>query len=134
MNYPLPGSSSYATPITGVGTAYATGKKATLLLPKNANRNFTANLGGLWIWMSSIAGGAAKITFRISLDAAGDEMLVTDTEADPIYTGTTTSTDGSVVYSLNGLPIDLSVDTLYVFAKVDAGTVTIDKVQLSWGF
>jgi hypothetical protein len=133
MNYPLPGSSSHDTPIAAVGTAYATEKKATLLLPKSANRNFTANLGGLWIWMSSIS-GAAKITFRISLDAAGDEMLVTDTEADPIYTGTTTAADGSVVYSLNGLPVDLSIDTLYVFAKVDAGTVTIDKVQLSWGF
>ena len=134
MRYKLPGSTSDSTQKAGVATSYDAAKKATLSLPKNSNFNFTGNLGGLWIWMSSIAGGATKITFRISLDAAGDEMLVTDTEADPIYTGTTTATDGSVVYSLNGLPVDLDVDTLYVFFKTNAGTVAVDKVQLSWGY
>ena len=134
MRYRLPSSASDSTPKAGVATSYAAAKKATLSLPKRTNESFPAKLGGLWIWMSSIAGGATKITFRISLDAAGDEMLVTDTEADPIYTGTTTATDGSVVYSLNGLPVDLDVDTLYVFFKTNAGTVSVDKVQLSWGY
>ena len=133
MRYRLPGSTSDSTQKAGVATSYDAAKKATLSLPKNSNFNFTGNLGGLWIWMSSIS-GATKITFRISLDAAGDEMLVTDTEADPIYTGTTTATDGSVVYSLNDLPVNLDVGTLYVFFKTNAGTVAVDKVQLSWGY
>tara|TARA_R100001244_G_scaffold102266_1_gene76207 strand:+ start:73 stop:474 length:402 start_codon:yes stop_codon:yes gene_type:complete len=133
MNYPLPGSTSYDTPITAVGNTFSLAKKATFSLPINVARNFQAKLGGLWIWVSAIAGGATTLTFRIALDAAGDELLVTDTEG-ALFPGTTTALDGSIVYSLNNLPVGLSVDELYLIVKTDAGTVTIDKTQLSWGF
>jgi hypothetical protein len=133
MNYPLPGSTTYSTPIASVGTSFATAKKATLTLPRNPSRNFQTKLGGLWIWVSSIAGGATKLTFRIALDVGGDKLLLTDTEGD-IFVGTTTATKGSLVYSFLSLPVDLSINDLYLIAKTDAGSVTIDEVSLSWGF
>ena len=133
MNYPTPGSTSHDTPIASVGNSFAPTKKATLVLPKNANRNFQVKLSGVWIWMSSVAGGASQISFRLSKDAAGDELLVTDTVGS-IFSGTTTAAKGNIVYSLYNLAVDLSESSLYLIAKTNAGTVTIDKVKLSWGF
>ncbi len=133
MNYPTPGSTSHDTPIASVGNSFDPTKKATLVLPKNANRNFQVKLSGVWIWMSSVAGGASQISFRLSKDAAGDELLVTDTVGS-IFSGTTTAAKGNIVYSLNNLAVDLSESSLYLIAKTNAGTVTIDKVKLSWGF
>lgn len=117
---------------TTVNNAFDTAKKATLSLDINYRETFWGYLRGVWVYMSAISAGPAptKITMRICKDAAGDEILITDTEAD-ISTGITVANKGSVVYLLD-IPCTLSTETLYLFAKTDTGTVTIDKVVLSW--
>jgi hypothetical protein len=77
----------------------------------------------------------SKVTIRITADANGDVVLIPDTEAD-LVTGITTATTGSAMFSVD-LPCFLLESfpgngTLYVFAKVDAGTPTWSESVLAW--
>ena len=123
---------TYATPIAAVGTAYATGKAATIALGMfPPGSSFLGRLQSIIYHFSSLAGGAAAVTVRMTSDTAGDVMLLPDTTA-TITTGVTTATDGSAAYSVDldaGLD---SGDTVYMMHKVNAGTATIDKIEIVW--
>jgi hypothetical protein len=98
------------------------------------SRNWYGKLESLYIRLTSI-GAATKVTIRITADANGDVVLIPDTEAD-LVTGITTATTGSAMFSVD-LPCFLLESfpgngTLYVFAKVDAGTPTWSESVLAW--
>jgi hypothetical protein len=81
------------------------------------------------------AGTPTKVTIRVTKDAAGDVVIVPDVEA-TLVGGVTTSTTKSAVFRVD-LPIrqDLTPagnKTLYLFAKVDAGTATFAGSQIVW--
>lgn len=115
---------------TSVGTSYATAKKATLALQMPSGFPLAFHLEGLFIRLSSLNSSPTKLTIKITTDANGDEAIVTGTES-TIETGVTTATDGAVVYKID---LDYIFDSsdIYVFYKTDAGTVSVDAVELTY--
>jgi hypothetical protein len=94
---------------------------------------FNNRIEGLHVRLTSIAGGAANVTCRITADAAGDFVLMPDTEAE-ISIGITTTTSGCVAYSI-GIPffgIVNSDSKFYLWVKTDAGTVTLAQSCITW--
>ena len=115
---------------TSVGTSYDTAKKATLALLMPSGFPLAFHLEGLFIRLSSLNSSPTKLTIKITTDANGDEAIVTGTES-TIETGVTTATDGAVVYKID---LDYIFDSsdIYVFYKTDAGTVSVDAVELTY--
>jgi hypothetical protein len=114
---------------TSVGTAFDTAKKATLVLKQAPNFPFQYHLEGIFIRVSSIS-TATKLSIALSLDSGGDEMIVTSTES-TITTGVTTAAKGATVYKID-LDYVFDSGTVFLFAKTDAGTVSIDAVELTY--
>lgn len=122
--------STDSTQKTGISTSYDAAKKATLtlIMPNGYPLNF--HLEGLFVQMSSLASSPTKLTARITTDADGDKAIVTGTESE-IEVGVTTSTDGSAVYRID---VDYIFESapVYVFFKTDAGTVSVDSVEMTY--
>ena len=130
MSRPSPFKAEDDVAKASVGSSFDAAKKATLSLDVDYRESFFGSWEGVWIYVSSIASSPTKLTCRICTDANGDDIVITDTQAD-LSVGITTATKGSVVYKID-LPIVLSTQTVYLFAKTDTGTVTIDKVVMTW--
>ncbi len=104
----------------------------------NQNRNWYGILEGIFITLTSPgAPSATKVTVRVCADAAGDEVLIPDTEA-TLVAGVTTTTIQSAAYSVK-LPVFQNLSfpgngTIYLFAKVDnAGTAPVfTRSTLTW--
>ena len=136
------------TSVTSVGTAFDVTKfhlhdlipdqtfpnSAPNRLPGVTRKTlFNNRIEGLHVRVTSIAASAAKLTCRITADAAGDFTLMPDTEA-TISTGITTSTSGCVAYSI-GIPffgIVNSDSKFYLWVKTDTGTVTLAQSCITW--
>ena len=103
-----------------------------------AKKNFFGIVDSIQVVLTNLGGGGGpptKVTIRLCEDAAGDVVIVPDTEAD-LVTGITTNTTGCAVFKVqtiirqdlggpgNGL--------MYLFAKVDAGTATFAGTQITW--
>jgi hypothetical protein len=122
---------------TSVGTSFDVTKfhEHDLGLDGNLAYQGSAFFGyveGLYVRVTAIAGGAKTITARITCDPEGDFSFFPDTDAD-IAVGLTTTTTGVVAYEFK-LPIKqfFSTEKLYVFIKVDAGTVTLANSCIVW--
>jgi hypothetical protein len=83
----------------------------------------------IFVDLTTIAGGATKTTIRITSDAAGDVSLVPDTEA-VLSLGIATATKGSSVYKTD-VVVPAGSKTVYVWAKLDAGTAILAKVTVT---
>jgi hypothetical protein len=136
------------TPVASVGTTFDVTKfQLHDLIPDQTFPNsspsrfpgvtrktlFANRIEGLHVRVTSIAGGAAKLTCRITADAAGDFTLMPDTEA-TISTGITTTTSGCVAYAI-GIPFFGIVNQdskFYLWVKTDAGTVTLAQSCITW--
>ena len=135
------------TPVAAVGTTFDAAKfHLHDLIPDTAysasapgvagvtrKTKFASRIEGLHVRVTSIAGGAAKLTCRITADAAGDFVLMPDTEA-TIATGITTTTSGCVAYEI-GIPFFgvLNNDSkFWLWVRCDAGTVTLAQSCLTW--
>jgi len=83
----------------------------------------------------AIAGGCAKLTVRVTSDAAGNEAIVPDTEA-TIALGIGTATTGSVAFSAGvGMTNQNPTQTdalVYVWVKTDAGTANLKEATITW--
>lgn len=122
-----------ASSVAAIGTSFTTAKSFEVdmgMFPDDAPYRGYVSL--IVAQLSSIAGGATTITMRICRDAAGDECIITDT-ASQIFTGVTTSTKGTACYALNAFSSLESTDKVYVFLKTNAGTVTADFIEITWG-
>jgi len=86
---------------------------------------------GVWVELDDIS-SAAKMSVMIASDAAGDVPNLTSSDI-TIDTGVTTSTKGTIQMFF-GMPFYIGQDTdsVYLFFKVDAGTCTVKKSQLTW--
>lgn len=98
------------------------------------SRNYRGIVEGIHIRLTSAA-GASKVTVRICADAAGDDVLVPDTEAD-LVAGVTTAATKCAAFSV-GLPLFQLLSnpgngTLYLFAKVDATTAVFAHSVITW--
>jgi hypothetical protein len=119
------------TPIASVNTSYATARRHTLALGSfPAGSAWIGHVSSIVIQVSSIAGGAKEVSFLLSEDAGGDIVLGSATgEFEP---GVTTATDGGLTIVLEFILSTPTDDTVYMFYKVDAGTVTVDSVTINW--
>tara|TARA_R100001594_G_C4024901_1_gene259970 strand:+ start:1103 stop:1501 length:399 start_codon:yes stop_codon:yes gene_type:complete len=117
------------TQVASVGTSFSAAKKSTLDLDVNYHSTFYGNMQGIYVKLSAVS-SATKLTMRICTDAAGDDILIPDTEAD-IALGITTANKGYAAFGVD-LDIFTETETYYVFYKVDAGSVTVDKVVLTY--
>ncbi|MCP4732194.1 MAG: hypothetical protein GY872_19185 [Roseibacillus sp.] len=118
-------------------TTFDANKKHTHDLRSNAPLSveasrFRERVEGIRVRLSAV-GLATKVTIKVTLDAAGDDIVVPDTEA-TIATGVTTATKGAVAFAVK-LPVYQSasgeVGKLYVFVKADAAC-TVDQTTLTW--
>jgi len=100
--------------------------------PGVAASRFRERVEGIRVRLSSV-GSATKVTVKVTLDAAGDDIVVPDTEA-TIANGVTTATKGAVAFAVK-LPVYQSasgeVGKLYVFVKADAAC-TVDQTTVTW--
>tara|TARA_Y100000114_G_C11756580_1_gene327174 strand:+ start:2500 stop:2907 length:408 start_codon:yes stop_codon:yes gene_type:complete len=118
------------TQVTNVGTSYSASKKSTVALIMPGSFPLAFHLEGLFIRMSSLNSSPTKLTVKITTDANGDEAIITSTES-TIETGVTTATDGAVVYKID-VDYIFESSNIYVFYKTDAGTVSVDAVELTY--
>lgn len=100
-----------------------------------AKKNFFGIVDSIQVVLTSLAGGASKVTIRVCEDPTGDIIIVPDTEA-TLATGLTTATTGCAVFKVQTIiRQDLGGPgngNLYVFVKVDAGTATFAGSQIAW--
>jgi hypothetical protein len=87
-------------------------------------------LGGLWAFVTTIAGGATALTVRVTRDAAGDECICPDFEVD-LTTGKTTATDGTVVVDYNRIPF-FGAAAMHLSIKTDVGTAVMTEAALTF--
>jgi hypothetical protein len=119
------------TPVTAIGTSFATGKRFTVDMGHfPAGGPYRGYISLITAQVSSIS-SVATITMRVCRDAAGDECIITDTDA-TIATGVTTAADGTAIWALNADVALASGDDVYVFLKGNAGTFTCDYLEISW--
>lgn len=90
-----------------------------------------AHLSAIYIHVNSIAAGCTTLTFSLSKDTTGDQKWIGDTSA-VFSLGITTTTEGSVTAKLDVDFIRTASDIIYLHAKTNAGTCTIDRIELTW--
>lgn len=123
-----------------LGTAFATADvhahdlQAREVAPVRSNRNFQGIVAGIHVRVTNIV-TATKVTIRLCADPDGDFTLVPDTEA-TLALGVTTANSGCVAYEV-GIPLFQILGgpgngTLYLFAKVDAGTADFAASCITW--
>ena len=95
------------------------------------NNRGIAHLSAIYIHVNTIAALATSLTFSLSKDTAGDQKWSGNTTA-TFSTGVTTATEGSVTAKLDVDFIKDTNDILYLHAKTDVGTCTIDRIELTW--
>ena len=80
------------------------------------------------------ASSATKLTMKVCLDAAGDHCIIPSTEA-TLEAGVTTAATMCCSFSVNtalAQTLGNSNATLYVFAKLDAGSAVYSEVTVTW--
>ena len=94
------------------------------------NGRGVARLGGLYVFVTTIAAGATSLVIRLCRDLAGDQPVIPDTTA-TISTGVTTATTGCCTFKID-LDYLHTDDNLYCFIKTNAGTCTVTRLELTW--
>ena len=88
------------------------------------------SLGLAELALTSIAGGATKVTWYVCRDLTRNQPLTDEIQSD-IVTGTTAGAGGCAA-TFEGAILVSSGGTIYIAAKLDAGTA--DAVaRVSWG-
>ena len=101
----------------------------------DTQKNQRLRMSGVHIYLTGLGGGAVTVTFNISADEAGDSIIVPDT-ACTITPGLTTVTVGlgsalvDVDYVLGAM--GCTDNTLYLHAKINAGTANMTLTAITW--
>ena len=122
---PVTGDQSVLTSFS-TGVVHAHDLQAYLPDFQRLSRNYRGIVQGVTVKLTGST-SPTKVTIRVCADAAGDEVLVPDTEADLVAGVTTAGTKGATFRV--DLPLWQDVGgpgngTLYLFAKVDSATGT----------
>jgi len=120
---PVVGTQAVTTALN-TSAVHAHDLQANLPRFQKEGRNFRGIVNGIQVVLESAA-SATKVTIRLCEDAAGDIVLVPDTEAD-LVAGITTASIKCAMFKVD-MPLwqDLAGPgngTLYLFAKVDNDT------------
>ena len=130
---------SQVTTTTAITNAYGTARAHNLTASfptfQQSSPRWIGILETLGVNVQGIAGGATKLTVRVTSDAAGNESILPDTEA-TIATGIGTATTGSVAFSAGVGMTNLNptqTDTIiYVWVRTDAGTANVVQSTIDW--
>ena len=101
----------------------------------NNGRFWQGIIDSVNIHVHAIAGGATKLTVRVTSDAAGNESIIPDVQA-TIATGIGIATQGSIAISAgfaftNQNPNQSDVN-VYVWVKTDVGTCNLKESTIVW--
>tara|TARA_R110002020_G_scaffold286182_2_gene501783 strand:+ start:3191 stop:3616 length:426 start_codon:yes stop_codon:yes gene_type:complete len=114
---------------SNIGTSFAVAKAATAVLPTLVDSSVRLIPDYLIVRFGS-KGAGTKLTIAIATDAAGDSIVVPDTEA-TIAAGKTSAGVGACGYSIQLPFVASSATTFHLFFKVDAGsTMDISSAEL----
>ena len=122
----------------GLTTAYAASNASGINVPPNQSQFYNEVLTGklsYWVLKGNALAGApapTKITAFITEDAAGDAIIIPETE----MTLTTGRSAAGTWMGSARLDVDVRLSSpttdLYVWIKTDSGTATATQVQLNW--
>jgi|TARA_R100001460_G_scaffold1447_1_gene5474 formylmethanofuran dehydrogenase subunit E-like metal-binding protein len=131
-------------PLVDFGTSFDAAKK--ILINLTASGTYTTskykNLPTTRAWGGSlqiirvsgteISGAVGTVTLSGYADAAGTELLIEPTQAVAIETMDHSSSNRICSVFLVDAYINLPNDELYLFVKVGANTLRVDKIYVSW--
>ncbi len=120
------------TGATGITTNYDTGKAVALAYTKFGTAQINVIASMLEIQLSNIS-SADKLFATLSRDAAGDNILMTETRSD-IQTGLTTATKGAALYRLDVIIRDIQDKTLYLHVRTNTGTCDVASASLTYQY
>lgn len=95
------------------------------------NTRGVGHLGALMVHVNTMAGGCTSLIFRLSKDTAGNTAWIGDTTV-TLSPGITTATDGTMTAKIDVDFVRSASDVLFLHAKTNAGTCTIDRIELTW--
>jgi|TARA_R100001530_G_scaffold22063_1_gene18163 hypothetical protein len=95
------------------------------------DQKIRGQLSALYVYVTTIAGGAADIIGCATNDAAGDQPLFPDTTI-TIQTGKTTATSGGVTFAVDAIVADISQATMQLWLKTDAGTCVVTRIDATF--
>lgn len=116
---------------TSIGTSYDLNKRISIDMDMFPPTQPYEGLLSLIIVQLQNINTATKLTLRICRDQAGDKMIITDTESD-IYTGVTTSTNGTAIFELGAYVKLKTAGDLHCFLKTNTGTVDLDFIDITY--
>ena len=104
---------------------------SSVAMTLDGGQSFGGHLGSAFVYLNTVAGGATKLTLKLTRDAAGDEAVVTSTQGD-IEAGVTTAADGSLAIKIDIPWVFGDGTALYPFFKLDAGTANMVSCIVCW--
>lgn len=114
---------------SNIGTSFAVAKAASAALPTLVDSSVRLIPDYLIVRFGQ-KGLGTKLTIAIATDAAGDNIVVPDTEA-TIAAAKTSTGEGTCGYSIQLPFVASSATTFYIFFKVDTGsTMDISSAEL----
>lgn len=120
------------TGTTGISTTYDTGKAVALQYTKYGTAQIAVMASMLEVQLSNIS-GANKLYASLSRDAAGDNLIMTETRSD-VQVGITTNTKGAALYRLDVIIRDIQDKTLYLHVRTNAGTCDVASAALTYEY
>jgi hypothetical protein len=121
---------------TGLTNSYGTARAHNLAdkAPMLSAKRWIGILDTLNLHVHAIAGGATKLTVRVTSDPEGNESILPDTQA-TISAGIGTATTGSVAFSAGVAMTNLNLTqtdcNVYVWVKTDIGTCNLKDSTIS---
>lgn len=129
------------TAIAGITTSYAAAKFITLGLDATKDAKSSAlpssgRLSHLEITLTATAGTPANVSARLCWDSAGDVPITDEAVAKALVAALTTANtfNTAIRVDLDFMfpALATAAGKMYLFLKVDAGTVTATTVRLCW--
>ena len=115
---------------TGIDTAYDTSKAVALQYTKYGKQQINVHASMLEIQLTNIS-SVTKLFATLSRDAAGDNILMTETRTD-IQTGITSNTKGCGLYRMDVIIRDIQDKTLYLHVRTNTGSCDVDSASLTY--
>lgn len=123
-----------ATGLSGISSSYTNALEVELnISPRGAV--FIGEISLINVQFSNLSASSkpTEATISISEDAAGDQLILTDTVSIIQY-GISTATKGTAIWRLAGIvALDLGLnDEIYCWLKTNQGTADISEITITW--
>mgnify|MGYP003633516866 CR=1 FL=1 len=120
--------------ITGIGSSFDLTKVIKIdmgMFPLSAPLRSKISLITAQFSNMSTPTSPSTATIRICRDILGDHAVLTETDSS-IFSGLTTSTKGTAIWSIEGNVCLDSNDYLYIFIKSNTGSFDVEYIEINW--